>query len=591
MSMAYQSLYRKYRPQKFEDIVGQDVIIRVLRNAIIKNKIAHAYLFAGPRGTGKTSTAKIFAQAVNCERFEDDVCGECSNCQAHKVGNHPDIIEMDAASNNGVDEIRKIVDRVKYTPIMGKYKVYVIDEVHMLSQGAFNALLKTLEEPPEHVIFILATTEIHKVLPTIISRCQRFDFTYIDDRSMTSRLENILVEENHRYEDEALEAVVRLSAGGLRNALTILDQAIVYSEDIISVEDIYDLTGMVSASDKIAVFKACSQQNLEQFNINVKQIVARSHDLLRLSLEIANNIKDAIVFESIGGETFKALEAFPFIEYMSQKHTESRMIQMIETIMSYIEKMKFSQNQRSYFELMFFDLYTLYEESPIENVSRETKIVSKPKGSHKEQKERSQEVVNDKATTVPKKDKAAKHKAKEIRKPSSLNVSRETFKKEKVELLSREELIRLMVSGDKAQRLEDENKFKDFDIHQDGVEWARSYRMLHDAELVISSRDFLVFSFKSEVYARESQANVTNHELREFMTFLTGIRRPIYACVDTKFKESAQEFMLLYKEGKLPAPYEKSVFMEEIIEVGEEKDESLERVLDLFGERVEIKND
>ena len=205
--MAYKALYRIYRPQKFDAVVGQKPLLQTIKNAIKENKIAHAYLFSGPRGTGKTSMAKLLAKALNCECNDNTnrPCNVCENCQSINEGTHPDVIELDAASNNGVDEVRDIIDKVKYAPIMGKYKVYIIDEVHMMTPGAFNALLKTLEEPPAHVIFILATTDVHKVLPTIVSRCQRFDFTRVSKLDMKKRIEDILNNENIEYTSEVID--------------------------------------------------------------------------------------------------------------------------------------------------------------------------------------------------------------------------------------------------------------------------------------------------------------------------------------------------------------------------------------------------
>ena len=202
--MAYKALYRTYRPTNFDEVAGQQHIVKTLRNAVRQNKIAHAYLFCGPRGTGKTTIAKIFAKAINCEADDNKPCLKCSNCLAVQDGSHPDVIEIDAASNNGVDEVRELIEKVKYAPLKGKYKVYIIDEVHMMSAGAFNALLKTIEEPPEHVIFIFATTEPQKVLPTIISRCQRYDFTKVSINDMKQRLITVLNYENIKYDDEAM---------------------------------------------------------------------------------------------------------------------------------------------------------------------------------------------------------------------------------------------------------------------------------------------------------------------------------------------------------------------------------------------------
>ena len=242
--MAYQALYRKWRPRTFDDVVGQSSITDTLKNAIKRNKISHAFLFAGPRGTGKTSCAKIFAKALNCTNLQDgEPCNECENCLAADKGSMSDIIEIDAASNNGVDEIRDIRDKVKYAPTQGRYKVYIIDEVHMLSMGAFNALLKTLEEPPEHVVFILATTELQKVPATIISRTQRYNFKRIDQNDLVARMQYILGQEGIEYEPKSLEVIAQIADGGMRDSLSILDQILSYDQDKVKYEDALKITG------------------------------------------------------------------------------------------------------------------------------------------------------------------------------------------------------------------------------------------------------------------------------------------------------------------------------------------------------------
>ena len=236
--MAYKALYRTYRPQTFDEVAGQQHIVKTLKNALATGKIAHAYLFAGPRGTGKTTMAKLFAKALNCEEGIGHQCNECKNCKAIIDGSHPDVLELDAASNNGVDEIRELIDKVKYGTILGRYKVYIIDEVHMLSTGAFNALLKTLEEPPEHVIFILATTEPHKILPTILSRCQRYDFEKVSDADIRERLKIVLKEEGASFTDDAVNLIVKLADGGMRDALSILEKVLAYSGNSLNEQDI-----------------------------------------------------------------------------------------------------------------------------------------------------------------------------------------------------------------------------------------------------------------------------------------------------------------------------------------------------------------
>ena len=245
--MSYTALYRKYRPSNFSNVVGQKVVVNILKNSLMTGHISHAYLFAGPRGTGKTSVAKIFAKAVNCLDFHNDICGKCENC-INLEKNDIDIIEIDAASNNGVEEIRTIRDNVKLLPSFCKYKIYIIDEVHMLSTGAFNALLKTLEEPPSHVIFILATTEMNKIPLTVLSRCQRFDFTRLSVDDISSRLKFILNSENKSLSDDVINYISTVSDGGLRDAINLLDQVLSLENDNVTIDDIDDLNGNISKS-------------------------------------------------------------------------------------------------------------------------------------------------------------------------------------------------------------------------------------------------------------------------------------------------------------------------------------------------------
>ena len=293
------ALYRKYRPSNFEEIYGQKFIVNIMKNSLKKNKISHAYLFSGPRGTGKTSMAKLFAKIVNCSNLTKDVspCGKCNSCELIDKKTNPDIIEIDAASNNGVDEIRELRDKVSLMPAVSKYKVYIIDEVHMLTISAFNALLKTLEEPPEHIIFILATTELYKVPETIVSRCQCLEFERISDDDIVSCLKNIVEKEKIKIDDQVLKMIANYSKGGLRDSIGILDKLSSCS-DSIDVNLFYDVVGVVSDENVNKIIELITKKDIVNlFNI-LDSLSSEGKNIPYLIEQIMNMLKNRIVNES-----------------------------------------------------------------------------------------------------------------------------------------------------------------------------------------------------------------------------------------------------------------------------------------------------
>ena len=285
--MSYMALYRKFRPGEFEDVKGQDHISQTLQNQIKANRIGHAYLFCGTRGTGKTSVAKIFAKAVNCERpLNGSPCGECETCRAISEGRSMNVIEIDAASNNGVDNIREIREEVAYRPTEGKYKVYIIDEVHMLSIGAFNALLKTLEEPPEYVIFILATTEAHKIPITILSRCQRYDFKRISIDTISQRLLDLMEREQVEVEERAIRYIAKAADGSMRDALSLLDQCIAfYLGQKLTYDHVLEVLGAVDTEVFSRLLREIISRDVGKVLKSVEELVMQGRELGQLTTD------------------------------------------------------------------------------------------------------------------------------------------------------------------------------------------------------------------------------------------------------------------------------------------------------------------
>ena len=346
--MAYKSLYRKYRPTTFDDVSGQTFIIKTLKNAIATNKISHAYLFSGTRGTGKTTIAKIFAKNVNCMNLIDgNVCGKCEICTTENTDDIQDIIEIDAASNNGVDEIRELKNKIKLAPVLCKYKVYIIDEVHMLSTGAFNALLKTLEEPPSHVIFILATTEPQKIPITIISRCQRFDFKKLSIIDIKNRLKYIAEKEHINITDDCLDEIAKMSDGAMRDAIGLLDQVSSFNEDSITIDDIYQISGSVPFKKIYELIDSYINEDIENILKTTEEIYNEGKDFTKLTFDMLSIFKDVLIY------------------YRAPKYFEN------------LNKLNFDEIKKIKEKIDIFDLELIIE--TLENLSRELKLSDYPR--------------------------------------------------------------------------------------------------------------------------------------------------------------------------------------------------------------------
>ena len=351
--MTYQAFYRVYRPQSFREMSGQAHVKRTLQNALLANKTTHAYLFSGPRGTGKTSTAKIFAKALNCEHAPaKEPCNECATCISITDGSHPDVIEFDAASNSRVEEIRDIIEKVRFAPASSRYKVYIIDEVHMLSTSAFNALLKTLEEPPPHAVFILATTEPHKLPATIISRCQRFDFKRLSTNDIIERMKVVLEDIELPYEEQGLKVIAQSAAGGMRDALSLLDQVVSFSGEKLKLEDTLLVTGSISQDVFYDLAEALKAKDVAQMLALLEQLIADGKDPLRLSEDLITFFRDLLLLQTSDdlAELLELVSPEERVLSLAHEFAPNMLYGYIDILAKTQQEMRFSHHTKIYLE-------------------------------------------------------------------------------------------------------------------------------------------------------------------------------------------------------------------------------------------------
>lgn len=574
--MSYKSLYRKYRPMRFEDVCGQQFIVKTLSNAIKNNKIGHAYLFCGTRGTGKTTIAKIFAKLVNCLNPLDNVpCGECEICLNENTDEIPDIIEIDAASNNGVDEIRELKNKIKLMPVMCKYKVYIIDEVHMLSTGAFNALLKTLEEPPEHVIFILATTEPQKLPITIISRCQRFDFKKINVLDISKRLKYISQKEGIDIDDEAIEEIAKLSEGAMRDAIGLLDQISSFADSKITVEDIYTIRGSVSNRVLIELIEKYIDNDASSILSIVDDIYLSGKDFYRLSEDVLVFYRNMLI-SKVAPSYFedKALQLKDDIMRLSSKIEVKRIERMIKKLEELLRNIKSSDYPRILFETTILSDLDLDESFENEKPTTEKDKTFVMGINEVDSNSKNNEIKLDKNINEIIKE---EFKEKDIKKVTTKNKSNNSFAI--TDTLKEAMINNTIAEASASLKKEATVKFEELDKYLIDKDFKAAATILKDSIVTAVSNDHMLLTYKYESMVEDNDNEYAS--ISSLVKQMFGSEYKVVAITDKRWKELRPYFLNLKKEnGTIPLieeKYEKINKSENMIE-----NENYEEVLNIF---------
>ena len=500
----YQALYRKYRPKSFEDVVGQEVIVQTLTNAVKNDMVSHAYLFNGPRGTGKTSIAKIYAKILNCNDLNDmKACEKCDSCTQINNNQNIDVIEIDAASNNGVDEIREIRNKIGLVPSNSKYKIYIIDEVHMLTNQAFNALLKTLEEPPKHIIFIFATTEPHKIPTTILSRCQRFDFKKMHDEKIVKRLKQIVEIEQIKITDEALKEIAFLSDGGLRDSISLLDQAISYSDDEITVQNIHDINGSITKEEVRSLINYLCDKNLEECLKSIESYDANGKSMSKIVRSVIEELKNISLYCNAPNFFDNDDE---FYKLIKEKTNNNLLYGYIHSFSNLMNEMKNNNNNKILLEIEIIKISESATHSySVELPKIENQMKTNPQTIVKEKEETKVGVIeqkieekNEKETTVENNSLVNKNQVKE--------------NNEKLEKIKKIRINNSLVSVSQKRKNEFKEELEELKILLMDPTYSKYISLLFDGELKAISNENLIFVYKTKLLADAFNLELLNFE-------------------------------------------------------------------------------